>query len=108
MEPLAAGDPGLIAGYRVQARLGVGSAGTVYLAGAPDGRPVAVTVVRPEFAADRAFRDRLTWVLKDNGTTNGSGALSLDTAPSPYSFSGDTLREYGNVGSSTVFARVGH
>jgi len=59
VEPLAGGDPGQIAGYRVQARLGFGSAGPVYLAAAPDGRPVAITVVRPEFVADQAFRERL-------------------------------------------------
>src|SRR5205085_4032541 len=43
----------------VQARLGSSSAGQVYLATAPDGRPVAITVIRPEFVVDQAFRERL-------------------------------------------------
>jgi serine/threonine protein kinase len=59
VEPLAGGDPGQIAAYRVQARLGASAAGLVYLAAAPDGRPVAVTLIRPEFAQDPAFRERL-------------------------------------------------
>ncbi|WP_460367837.1 serine/threonine-protein kinase [Actinocorallia lasiicapitis] len=39
-------------------RLGRGGMGTVYLADAPDGRPVAVKVINPELAADPDFRER--------------------------------------------------
>jgi hypothetical protein len=49
-----------------------------------------------------------TWTLAENGSVNTSGALALETAPSPYTCSGNTLREYDNVGGSTVFARVSH
>lgn len=49
----------MFGGYRTQARLGAGRVGAVYLATAADGRPVVVTAVRPEFAADQAFRERV-------------------------------------------------
>jgi len=59
VEPLAGPDSGGPTGYRVQAPLGLGDVGPAYLASAVDGRPVVVVLVRPEFAADRGFRDRL-------------------------------------------------
>jgi hypothetical protein len=58
MEPLTREDPGQIAGYRLQARLGAGGMGLVYLGFTPGGRAVAVKVMRPELGDDRAFRDR--------------------------------------------------
>jgi hypothetical protein len=39
IEPLAAGDPDQVAGYRLHGRLGVGGMGVVYLAFTPGGRP---------------------------------------------------------------------
>lgn len=38
---LTAGDPREIGGYRLQARLGAGGMGVVYLAHPPGGRPIA-------------------------------------------------------------------
>jgi hypothetical protein len=58
MEPLTRDDPGQIAGYRLQARLGAGGMGLVYLGLTPGGRAVAVKVMRPELGDDRGFRDR--------------------------------------------------
>jgi hypothetical protein len=58
MEPLSAGDPAEIGGYRLRARLGAGGMGRVYLASTPGGRPVALKVVRSELGDDPGFRDR--------------------------------------------------
>ena len=58
MEPLAAGDPPAIGGFRLNARLGFGGMGRVYLGFSPAGRAVAVKVVRPELAMDAGFRHR--------------------------------------------------
>lgn len=54
-QPLTPDDPAQIGGHRIAARLGVGSLGPVYLAYAPDGRPVSLTAVRPELAARSGF-----------------------------------------------------
>ncbi|MEU6309371.1 serine/threonine-protein kinase [Streptomyces sp. NPDC047014] len=55
---LSAEDPHEIGGYRLHARLGAGGMGVVYLAYTPGGRPIALKVVRAEFAADPEFRER--------------------------------------------------
>ncbi|MEU9591550.1 protein kinase [Streptomyces sp. NPDC048193] len=57
-QPLEAGDPPVVAGYRLVARLGAGGMGRVYLSHTHGGRPVAIKVVRPELADDPAFRRR--------------------------------------------------
>ncbi|MFE5331685.1 serine/threonine-protein kinase [Embleya sp. NPDC056575] len=57
-QPLASGDPQDVGGYRLAARLGAGGMGRVYLAHTPGGRPVALKVVRPEYAEDPQFRAR--------------------------------------------------
>jgi len=58
MEPLEPGDPRQIGPYRLQARLGAGGMGQVFLGFSAAGRPVAVKVVHPQLAADPAFRTR--------------------------------------------------
>ncbi|MFE7331896.1 serine/threonine-protein kinase [Streptomyces sp. NPDC057565] len=55
---LSADDPREIGGYRLHARLGSGGMGVVYLARTPGGRPIALKVVREEFAGDPEFRQR--------------------------------------------------
>jgi len=58
MEPLRAEDPRRIGRYRLLARLGAGGMGRVFLGFSPAGRPMAVKVVYPELARDRAFISR--------------------------------------------------
>ncbi len=58
VEPLAADDPRQVGGFRLQARLGAGGMGRVYLGYSPGGRPVAVKVVHPELARDTEFMHR--------------------------------------------------
>ncbi|MFE1803479.1 serine/threonine-protein kinase [Streptomyces sp. NPDC059533] len=56
--PLEVDDPRSVAGYRIAARLGAGGMGKVYLSYTPGGRPVAIKLIRPEFAEDAEFRRR--------------------------------------------------
>ncbi|MEV6597845.1 serine/threonine-protein kinase [Actinoplanes sp. NPDC051346] len=56
--PLLPGDPRRIGRYRLLARLGQGGMGTVYLGETPEGRPVALKMVRPEHADDPEYRGR--------------------------------------------------
>src|SRR5271167_4196459 len=58
MQPLTSDDPAAIGGYRLEARLGSGGMGRVYLAFTPAGRPVALKVVRSDLADDQDFRIR--------------------------------------------------
>jgi serine/threonine protein kinase len=58
VEPLAADDPQQVGGFRLQARLGAGGMGRVYLGYSPGGRPVAVKVMHPELARDPEFMQR--------------------------------------------------
>ncbi|MCG5468961.1 protein kinase [Micromonospora sp. LAH09] len=52
------GDPSRIGGYDVLGRLGEGGMGSVFLARSPQGRRVAVKVVRSELSGDDEFRGR--------------------------------------------------
>jgi serine/threonine protein kinase len=56
--PLRSGDPATVGPYEITGRLGEGGMGTVYFGRAPDGRAVAVKVVRAELAGDDAFLAR--------------------------------------------------
>ena len=58
MQPLTSDDPAQIGTYRLQARLGAGGMGRVYLAHTPAGRPVALKVVRSDLSHDHDFRVR--------------------------------------------------
>ncbi|MFF4041144.1 protein kinase [Streptomyces sp. NPDC001816] len=51
-------DPTEVGGYKLEGRLGAGGMGVVYLARSPRGTPVALKVVRPEWAENKAFRER--------------------------------------------------
>jgi serine/threonine protein kinase len=59
MENLRDDDPRRVAEYALQARLGAGTTGTVFLARSDAGRTVALKLVREEPARDPAFRARL-------------------------------------------------
>lgn len=58
LEELQPGDPVQVGPYRLAGVLGAGGMGRVFLGWSPDGRPVAVKVIRPELAADPEFRIR--------------------------------------------------
>ena len=58
MEPLRGEDPRQVGRYRLVARLGAGGMGQVFLGFSPTGRPVAVKMVHPELARDKAFLSR--------------------------------------------------
>ncbi|RSS84600.1 serine/threonine protein kinase [Streptomyces sp. WAC05292] len=75
-EPLGPDDPATVAGYRIAARLGAGGMGKVYLSHTPGGRPVAVKVIRPEFAEDPEFRRRFAQEIRSAQRVQG-----LFTAP---------------------------
>ncbi len=56
--PLRPGDPAGLGAYELVGRLGEGGMGTVYLGCGPDGRLVAIKMVRSEFAHEPEFRGR--------------------------------------------------
>jgi len=55
---LRPGDPRTLGPYRLAGRLGEGGQGVVFAAHAPDGSPVALKVLRDEWAADGRVRER--------------------------------------------------
>ena len=58
MEPLQPGDPTVLGGYSLIARLGAGGMGWVFLGRTRGGRTVAVKAIRAELAQDPEFRER--------------------------------------------------
>jgi hypothetical protein len=57
-QPLRPGDPDHLGEYVLDGRLGAGGMGTVFLGHTPQGRPVAVKVVRAEYIQDEEFLGR--------------------------------------------------
>jgi hypothetical protein len=74
--PLEPDDPRNVEGYLLRARLGEGGMGRVYLSYTPGGRPVAIKVIRSEYAGDPAFRRRFAQEV-----TTAQRVQGLYTAP---------------------------
>jgi hypothetical protein len=71
MEPLTAEDPRQVSVYHLQARLGAGGMGRVYLGSSPGGRAVAVKVVHPELARDPEFMERFRREVEAASSVSG-------------------------------------
>ncbi|MER6844650.1 serine/threonine-protein kinase [Streptomyces platensis] len=79
---LRAGDPAEIGGYPLEARLGSGGMGTVFLARTSSGRPVAIKLIHPQFAADDEFRIRFRQEVAAARRVSGAfTAAVVDAAP---------------------------
>ncbi|MGW6391782.1 protein kinase domain-containing protein [Streptomyces sp. NPDC055103] len=65
-------DPHEIGGYALLDRLGAGGMGTVYLARAESGRPVALKIVHEQFAADPEFRTRFRQEIRAARRVSGA------------------------------------
>jgi len=76
------GDPATIGSFAIQARLGRGAMGAVYLARSPGGRLVAVKVVRDELAGDDGFRARFAREIEAARKVSGAfTAAVVDADP---------------------------
>ncbi|WP_328733140.1 serine/threonine-protein kinase [Streptomyces caniferus] len=79
---LRAGDPAEIGGYPLEARLGSGGMGTVFLARTSSGRPVAIKLIHQQFAADDEFRIRFRQEVAAARRVSGAfTAAVVDAAP---------------------------
>ncbi|WP_371627509.1 protein kinase [Streptomyces sp. NBC_01116] len=72
-QSLGADDPRQAGPYRLEARLGQGGTGAVFLGRARSGRAVAVKVIALQLAGDEAFRRRLAQELDVLGRVRGTG-----------------------------------
>ncbi|MFB7950418.1 serine/threonine-protein kinase [Kitasatospora phosalacinea] len=119
-QPLLPDDPREVGGYRLFARLGAGGMGRVYLSYTPGGRPVALKVVRPEFAEDSEFRRRFAQEVSSAQRIHGlytaqvidsggleSGAPWLVTSYVPGPSLQQVVREHGALPVRTVLLLVG-
>ncbi|HEY7014570.1 MAG TPA: serine/threonine-protein kinase [Streptosporangiaceae bacterium] len=80
MEPLTAEDPVRVGGYRLEARLGSGGMGQVFLGSSLEGRAVAVKVVHGSLAADQAFRVRFRREVAAAQAVSGAYTASVVAA----------------------------
>ncbi|NUR63126.1 MAG: protein kinase [Catenulispora sp.] len=82
MDALKPDDPTRIGPFTPLARIGAGGMGRVYLARSRGGRPVAVKVIRAEYAEDERFRSRFRREVEAARTVNGLYTASvLDAGP---------------------------
>ncbi|SEN98293.1 Serine/threonine protein kinase [Actinacidiphila rubida] len=72
-----ADDPAMVSGHRIGGRLGTSALGGVYLAHAPGGQPVALTVVHPELAAAEGFAARFHRDAQEAGRIRAPGVLPV-------------------------------
>lgn len=82
MRPLPPNDPRLIGPYRAIAELGRGAMGRVLLGVGPDGRPVAVKLIREWLTEDEEFRARFRREVAASRQVSGAyTAAVLDAGP---------------------------
>jgi outer membrane protein assembly factor BamB len=82
MQPLERDDPRVAGEFRLQARLGSGGMGQVYLGYSPAGKAVAVKICHPEFAADPDFVARFAREVAAARAVNGLyTAQVIDAGP---------------------------
>ncbi|WP_406151032.1 serine/threonine-protein kinase [Streptomyces sp. NBC_01012] len=75
-------DPAEIGGYPLEARLGSGGMGTVFLARTSSGRPVAIKLIHQQFAGDDEFRTRFRQEVAAARRVSGAfTAAVVDAAP---------------------------
>ncbi|MGV9426915.1 serine/threonine-protein kinase [Streptomyces sp. NPDC003656] len=76
------GDPAEIGGYPLEARLGSGGMGTVFLGRTSSGRPVAIKLIHRQFAEDDEFRTRFRQEVAAARRVSGAfTAAVVDAAP---------------------------
>jgi serine/threonine protein kinase len=77
MEALKPEDPSRIGPFTPLARIGAGGMGRVYLARSRGGRPLAVKVIRAEYAEDERFRSRFRREVDAARTVDGMYTASV-------------------------------
>jgi predicted Ser/Thr protein kinase len=117
-QPLEDGDPQVVGGYRLVARLGSGGMGRVYLSHTPGGRAVAVKVIRPELAESAEFRKRFRAEVAAASRVHGlytAPVVDSDTAGSmpwcatayvPGPSLADAVRDHGPLPVDTVLRLI--
>lgn len=82
MDPLRSGDPRCVGKYRLVGRLGEGGMGQVFFGRSPGGRPVAVKLIRYEYAQRERFRARFAREVEAARRVGGfHTALVIDADP---------------------------
>ncbi|MEV7617371.1 serine/threonine-protein kinase [Streptomyces sp. NPDC089799] len=119
LSPLGPNDPREIAGYRLLARIGEGGMGSVYLSRTRGNQPVALKVIRREFAQEKDFRDRFEHEVQSARRVQGYHivpVLDHDTSgEQPWLASAfipgialaDALGAYGPLPLPAVFQLIG-
>ncbi|SHK89673.1 serine/threonine-protein kinase [Actinacidiphila paucisporea] len=119
LTPLQPQDPREVAGYRLRARIGEGGMGSVYLSHTRGGQPLALKVIRREYAQDEEFRRRFQQEVQAARRVQGYYVVSvldhdttgnqpwLATAYVPGLPLDEALARYGALPLPSVFQLTG-